>query len=344
MSPAFHSSIEGAQHGAKSLQQFLDFAKQAGAAGVQPSNFMLQEPDGTLMSSQKVKKMFADAEMKLDGISAHCPFWVLGSAWTESKTILPFIPDAWRGESAAKIEQLATDYLLGLMDLSVELGNRIIPMFWGLSYGLEVGSGYPWGLWAGPGYDLIAEGDERFVKQTERLLYRAGNLGIALAHEIHPGTAAMCADDFLHLLKITDQHPALMVNADPSHCWEGESVDQRFLKVGPYIAACHIKDHKVRGGHALRSMQSDWRKRGMQFTMLGDGDIDLVAFVKLLVQVGYIERYREYQVGSTTVPLVGEAEDAFVDLDCTAKDAIRYINNMLCLTLAQGSFEDGLGA
>jgi len=38
----FHPSVEGAQHGAKNLAQFLDYAKKSGASGVQPSNYMLQ--------------------------------------------------------------------------------------------------------------------------------------------------------------------------------------------------------------------------------------------------------------------------------------------------------------
>ena len=46
MPNAYHASIEGAQHGAKSLEQFLDYAKNAGAAGAQPSNYMLSDGKG----------------------------------------------------------------------------------------------------------------------------------------------------------------------------------------------------------------------------------------------------------------------------------------------------------
>ncbi len=46
--PIFHASIEGAQHGSKQLDEFLAFAKQSGASGAQPSNFMLDASgDGT---------------------------------------------------------------------------------------------------------------------------------------------------------------------------------------------------------------------------------------------------------------------------------------------------------
>ena len=51
----FHPSIEGAQHGAKSLAQFLDYAAKSGAAGAQPSNFMLQSDKG--FKSAKMTRM-----------------------------------------------------------------------------------------------------------------------------------------------------------------------------------------------------------------------------------------------------------------------------------------------
>src|SRR6266478_2158162 len=71
----FHPSIEGAQHGAKSLAQFLDYAKKSGATGAQPSNYMLATDKG-LMSAKAIKDTFAKAKMTLDGVSAHCPIWV----------------------------------------------------------------------------------------------------------------------------------------------------------------------------------------------------------------------------------------------------------------------------
>src|SRR5207249_299162 len=87
----FHPSVEGAQHGAKSLAEFLDYAKNAGATGAQPSNYMLQ--DGKRFKrGQEIKDTFEQRGMTLDGISAHCPFWVHTSAWTNTPTIRPFLP------------------------------------------------------------------------------------------------------------------------------------------------------------------------------------------------------------------------------------------------------------
>src|SRR5438552_16538931 len=70
----FHPSIEGAQHGAKTLAQFLDYAKKSGASGAQPSNFMLQNDSGSFKSAKEIKDAFAKAKVELDGVSAHCPF------------------------------------------------------------------------------------------------------------------------------------------------------------------------------------------------------------------------------------------------------------------------------
>ena len=73
-----------------------------------------------------------------------------------------------------------------LLDLAAALGIKIVPMFWGVAFGWELATGYPWGFWKGGDYDLLARGRERFVKKTAGLRARANELGIFLAHEIHP--------------------------------------------------------------------------------------------------------------------------------------------------------------
>ncbi len=342
MANAYHASIEGAQHGAKSLAQFLDYAKAAGALGAQPSNYMLHGAKG-LKSAKEIRETFGSRDMSLDGISAHCPFWVHTSAWTGTRSGNPFIPADVAKQAPDKIEKWHETYLLKLMDLSADLGVKIMPMFWGVAFGWELASGYPWGFWSGGGFDLLEEGKERFVKKTAKLRKHANELGIKLAHEIHPGTAAMCADDFLTLVKICDNDPCLAVNADPSHCWEGESWESRFLKVGPYIYAAHVKNFVVRPGFPLRAMEPNWPKRAMQFTDLGSGDLNMQRYVELLLAVGYKDRYTKL-MGTKSAPLVVEAESAHKELDFCSADGVRYVAQNLCFPQAAGSFEDGMGA
>lgn len=342
----FHASLEGAQHGGKTLTELIDFAAKAGCEGVQPSNFHLQQADGKFMSEKIARELFPD-NLRLDGISGHCPFWVHTTAWTGSPTIRPFIPADVAKLNPLEIENWAETYCLKLIDLVASLGLKVLPMFWGVAFGWEAATGYPWGFFAGGkddlAYDLIAQGKERFVKKTQRVRDHARSCGISLADEIHPGTAASCADDFLMLVDICDGDTCLGVNADPSHCWGGEDWYTRFTKVGRYITGCHVKDHAIQPGLPLLSMQSDWRKRAMKFTRLGHGQIDLVAYSQLMAQVGYADRYCKAH-GTKTAPLVGEAESAFNELDETSAAASRYIRNELCLNFAEGSFEDGMGA
>ena len=338
----YHPSIEGAQHGAKSLTQFLDYAKKSGATGAQPSNYMLQSADG-FKSAKEIKEIFAKAKMSLDGVSAHCPFWVHTTAWTGSPTIRPFIPGDVAKKSADEIEKWAEDYLLRLLDLCAELKVKIVPMFWGVAFGWELATGYPWGFWKGGDYDLIKEGQDRFVKKTAKIRKQAKALGIYLAHEIHPGTAAMCADDFNLLVEICGGDKVLTVNADPSHCWEGESWETRFRKVGPRIYACHVKNFVIRCGLPLRMMAPNWPDRAMQFVDIPSGDLNMTRYVEMLINVGYPQRYCQV-TGAKSAPLVVEAESAFRDLDATSANGIAFVRDNLCFPLAAGSFEEGMGA
>jgi sugar phosphate isomerase/epimerase len=303
---------------------------------------MLQSADG-FKPAKEIKDTFEKAGMLLDGISAHCPVWVHTTAWTGSPTVRPFIPAEVAQKSTEEIEKWAENYLLELLDLAAELGVKVVPMFWGVAYGWEAATGYPWGFWAGPGYDLIKEGQERFVKKTQKIRDRANQLGIKLCHEIHPGTGAATADEFLSLVKITDNDPSIAVNADPSHCWDGESWETRFLKVGEYIYAAHVKNFTIRSGFPLRTMEPLWPKRAMQFTDLPSGDLNMSRYVELLLMVGYPSRYCQLQ-GTKTAPLVVEAESAHRDLDPTSANGIAYVRDHLLITPAAGSFEEGMGA
>jgi len=340
--PCFHPSVEGAQHGAKSLAQFLDYAKKSGAAGAQPSNFMLQSDKG-FKSAKEIKDTFAKAKLSLDGVSAHCPFWVHTTAWTSSPTIRPFIPADVAKKSPADIEKWAEDYILRLLDLCAELGVKIVPMFWGVAFGWEMATGYPWGFWKGGDFDFLKEGKERFVKKTAKIRKQAKSLGIFLGHEIHPGTAAMCADDFNLLVEICDGDKCLAVNADPSHCWEGESWETRFLKVAPRIYACHVKNFVIRPDQPLRKMEGDWQTRAMQFVDIPTGDLNMMRYAELMIHAGYPKRYCQV-MGTKTAPLVVEAESAYRDVEATSANGIQYVRDHLCFPLAAGSFEDGMGA
>jgi len=343
----YHSSIEGAQHGDKPLADFLKYAKQSGASGAQPSNYMVMAETG-FKTAKEVKQAFEKAELKLDGISGHCAFWVHTTAWTGSKTLRPFLPPDIAKQSPEQIEKWAEDYLLGLLDLCAELGVKVLPMFWGVALGWEVATGYPWGFWAGGDpkegldYDLVEEGLERFATKTAKIRDKARGNGIFLCHEIHPGTVASCADDFLRVLAACDNDPCLGVNADPSHCWEGEDWETRFRKVADRVYACHVKNFVIRPGVPLRTMEAGWPGRAMQFVDIPTGDLNMMRYAEMLINIGYPQRYCEV-MGTSTAPLIVEAESAYRDLNATSTNGIQYVRDHLCWPIAKGSFEAGMG-
>ena len=341
----FHSSIEGAQHGPKGLDNFLAFAKQSGAGGAQPSNYMLEaSDDGTkFKTADEIKSAFEKNGLKMDGISGHCPFWLHTSLWTGTKSGNPFIHGSQADKSPDQQEAFYEDYCLRLMDLMAELNIKILPMFWGVAFGWEMATGYPWGFWAGEGFDLMKEGQERFVKKTQKLRDHANSLGMILAHEIHPGTGAMCADEFNMLVDICDGDKCLGVNADPSHCWEGEDWETRFNKVGDRIYGCHVKNFTVHRGVALRKMDGNWHNRAMQFTDLATGDLNMTRYVEVMMKLGYPKRYCDV-MGTDSAPLVVEAESNYRDGDATSADGIAFVRDHLCFPAQEGSFEDAMGA
>ena len=61
----YHPSVEGAQHGAKGLEKFLDFAKAAGATGAQPSNYMLNNEKGALRPAKGAIPLLGEIELEL---------------------------------------------------------------------------------------------------------------------------------------------------------------------------------------------------------------------------------------------------------------------------------------
>jgi sugar phosphate isomerase/epimerase len=133
------------------------------------------------------------------------------------------------------------------------------------------------------------------------------------------------------------------VNADPSHCWEGEGWEARFRKVGSRIYACHVKNFVIRSGYPLRAMLPNWPDRAMQFADLPSGDLSMARYVEMLINVGFPQRYCQV-MGTKTAPLVVEAESAYRDLDATSANGIAFVRDNLCFPLAAGSFEEGMGA
>ena len=54
-----------------------------------------------------------------------------------------------------------------------------------------------------------------------------------------------------------------------------------------------MKNFVVRPNVPLRRMDGNWRNRAMQFTDLGSGDLNMVRYVEMLINIGYPNRYNK---------------------------------------------------
>ena len=244
--------------------------------------------DKGFKSAKEIKDTFAKAKMTLDGVSAHCPVWVQHHRLDRKPHDSPVYSRRRGQEICRRNRKMGGGLFLRLLDLCAELGVKIVPMFWGVAFGWELATGYPWGFWKGGDYDLLKEGQERFVKKTAKIRQHANKTGhLSLAHEIHPGTAAMCADDFNMLVEICDGDKCLGVNADPSHCWEGRKLGNTVPQGGfPHL---RVPCEKLRHPSwlALANDGSRWQKRAMQFVDIPSGDLNMSRYVELLIHTGY---------------------------------------------------------
>jgi hypothetical protein len=114
----------------------------------------------------------------------------------------------------------------------------------------------------GGDYDLLKEGQNRFVKKTSDCDSTQNRWESFCATRFILGTAAMCADDFNMLVEICDGDKTLAVNADPSHCWEERIGNALFescaadLRVSceelRYSARCAFAENGAGDGKSVR--------------------------------------------------------------------------------------------
>src|SRR5581483_5358589 len=179
------------------------FAVECGAQSLMISNY-LWNGDGhgengriVLRGPNEMRDLLAGLGVVACTVSAHCAAYAHLSAKWGVEYAEKFVPGDVLARGAKYIEDWSEDYLLVLLETCVSAGIRIFGWFWGLWGPPALHSGYPWPF----GWErLMAEGLERFRAKTQKIRKRANELGAVLAHEIHPGTGALCARDFGLLL------------------------------------------------------------------------------------------------------------------------------------------------
>lgn len=338
----------------QTLEAVAGYATGCGAKSLMISNYLLHGPGhgdkGRIVfrDATELRQLLYAAGIVAPTISAHCAAYAHLSARWGTEYAASFVPPAVAAQGAQFIEDWSEEYLLGLLEVGSAVGIHIFGWFWGLWGHPVLHSGYPWFFgWDG----MMSEGLSRFCDKTAKIRARANELGAYLAHEIHPGTGAICARDFALLLMATDYDPSLCVWGDPSHCWAGESWTSRFNSpfVAPRVVGSHAKNFKFLEGASTLMISEDWSRRGHQFCSHGEGEVNLVSYAKLLLSLGVGERFCAI-TGGEVMPMYSEAEDSILPLTAPAPNllgacsaGIRWVNdNLTGMSRTSATFTDGM--
>ncbi len=342
--------------GLQTLEAVGKYAHEAGARSVMVSNYLLNGPghgeNGKIVfrDPKEIKQVLAGLGMVAPTISAHCAAYAHLSAKWGLEYADKLVPPPVAAKGVQYVEDWSEQYLLGLLETGTGAGIHIFGWFWGLWGHPVLHSGYPWIFgWD----DMMAAGLARFREKTARLRTRANQLGAYLAHEIHPGTGAICARDFGLLLMATDYDPCLCVWGDPSHCWAGETWTRRFTSpfVAPRVVGSHAKNFKRLEGASTLMITEDWPQRGHQFCGHGEGAVNLESYAKMLLAIGAGDRFGAIS-GGDLMPMFSEAEDSILPLTAPASHllgscsaGIKWVNEHLTgMSMTTATFTDGMAA
>jgi sugar phosphate isomerase/epimerase len=178
----------------------------------------------------------------------------------------------------------ATDQLQKTVRAAARLGTKCVPV---LSGGFAWHLAYPWPQRPA---GLIDEAFRELGLRWQPILDLAGELGVAIAFELHPGSDIFDGHTLERFLAEVKEHPAAAVNYDPSHLVLQQLDYLEFIQFyGSLIKGFHVKDAEFRpdGRGGTYGGYLPWSKRPGRFRSPGDGQVDFNRVFTLLTEAGY---------------------------------------------------------
>jgi len=178
----------------------------------------------------------------------------------------------------------ATEKLLQTVRAAANLGTTCVPV---LSGGLAWHLAYPWPQRPA---GLIDQAFAELARRWRPILDVAGELGVSIGYELHPGSDLFDGHTFERFLLEVGGHPAACLNYDPSHFVLQQLDYLAFIDIyHERIRAFHVKDaeYHTNGRSGVYGGYQDWLERPGRFRSLGDGQIDFKRVFSKFAQYDY---------------------------------------------------------
>ena len=284
----FLAQFAGDEAPFNSLGSIAEWAAGLGYKGIQIPTF-----DGRLFDLDKaadsqdycdeVKGICAEAGVEITELSTHLQGQLVAVNPAYDSAFDAFAPDAVKGNPKAR-QEWAVDQVKKCAVASRRLGLTHTVSFTGA---LAWPFLYPWPQRP---EGLVDEAFGELARRWVPIFDHYAEHGQDIGFELHPGEDVMDGATFEMFLERAGDHPACMINYDPSHFVLQQLDYLAFIDIyHERINAFHVKDAEFNpdGRQGVYSGFQPWAKRAGRFRSLGDGEVDFSAIFSKLTQHGY---------------------------------------------------------
>ncbi len=284
----FLAQFAGADAPFNTLEGITRWAAGLGYKGVQiptfvPHLFDLDKAYDSDTYCDEVKGICADAGVEITELSTHLQGQLVAVNPIYNEAFDAFAPKHLHGNAKGR-QEWAVDQVKKAAVVSRKLGLKTSVGFTG---SLAFPYLYPWPQRpAGLIEEAFAELGRRWMPILD--VYRDN--GVSLGYEIHPGEDVFDGATWEMFLDACKEHPAAMINYDPSHFVLQQLDYLAFIDLyHDRINAFHVKDAEFNptGRQGVYSGYQGWTDRAGRFRSLGDGQVDFAGIFSKLTQYGY---------------------------------------------------------
>lgn len=137
---------------------------------------------------------------------------------------------------------------------------------------------------------LVEEGFRELARRWLPILNTFDEHGVNVCYELHPNEDLHDGISFERFLDVTQQHPRVAINYDPSHFILQHLDYLQFIDFyHERIFAFHVKDAELNptGKSGVYGGYADWINRAGRFRSTGDGQVDFMNIFSKLAQYDY---------------------------------------------------------